>query len=100
MKPSPRLVPTQGAHVFSGDGGQTFHSYTVGADEALLHPIYNGTTAFEGSNGTRWLHFERPKIVLDPRSGRPRALFMSVGSHCANLVTDRSWTIARPVRHP
>ena len=99
MKPSPRHTPL-GAHAFSGDGGLTFHSYTTGSQPSLLHPIWNGTTAFQDAPGTRWLHFERPKVVMDPRSGRPRALFMSVGSHCADLVSDRSWTIARPIRHP
>jgi len=89
-----------GSHAFSEDGGRTFHSFCAGNPTAAgvsIHPIWNGTTQFEDGSET-WLHFERPKIVLDPESGRPVALFASVGSHCANLTTDRSWTIARPIR--
>jgi hypothetical protein len=89
-----------GAHAFSADGGRTFHSFCTGADPAKLHPIWNGTTEFVGSAGTRWLHFERPKIVLDPSRGTPIALFASVGSHCFGVTDDRSWTIARPIRSP
>lgn len=87
-----------GAHAFSADGGKTFHSFCTGADPANLHPIYNGSTQFVGSEGTRWLHLERPKIIIDPNTGSPAAMFASVGSHCPNVSSDRSWTIARPIR--
>ena len=89
-----------GSHTFSEDGGRNFHTFCAGNPTepgVSVHPIWNGTTDF-ADGSTRWLHFERPKIVLDPESGRPIALFSSVGSHCANLTTDRSWTIARPIR--
>ena len=98
-----------GGHAFSNDGGRTFHSFSTGSNFSEIHAIYNGSTAFaDGSR--RWLHYERPKIVLDPQSGAPIALFASVGSHggdpsvsvsggkCRPLTTDRSWTIARPIR--
>ena len=91
-----------GAHAFSADG-RNFHSFSEGSDPSKIHPIYNGTTEFEGESTTRWLHFERPKIVLDPDTGQPTALYLSVGSHCPDLehrppYTDRSWTLARPIR--
>jgi hypothetical protein len=102
-----------GSHAFSSDGGKSWHSFSTGSDPAEIHPIYNGTTTFVGSDvGTnttnttsRWLHFERPKIILDPSSGRPVALFCSVGSHDSSMAfdqppQDRSWTIARPIRAP
>lgn len=99
-----------GGHAFSDDGGRTFHSFSTGANFSAIHGIYNGSTEFADGGGRRWLHYERPKIILDPESGAPIALFASVGSHggdpsiaasggpCRPLTNDRSWTIARPIR--
>ena len=100
LRPRPSFLSSGpiGAHAFSGDGGRTFHSFCSGSDPAQLHPIYNATTRF-ADGSTKLLHFERPKIVLDPVDGAPVALFASVGSHCNGVVDDRSWTIARPIRH-
>ena len=89
-----------GAHAFSEDG-RTWHSFCAGnpadSPQLSLAAIYNSTTAFDDGS-VRQLHYERPKIILDPNTHRPTALFASVGSHCSNVTDDRSWTIARPIR--
>ena len=89
-----------GAHAFSEDG-RTWHSFCAGnpadSPQLSLAAIYNSTTAFDYGS-VRQLHYERPKIILDPSTHRPTALFASVGSHCSNVTDDRSWTIARPIR--
>jgi hypothetical protein len=95
-------IPSVGAHAYSYDG-RTWHSpcFEPGNVGSGCAPwvAYNGTTVFADGT-TKLLQFERAKMVLDPKSGAPLALFNSVGRHGPMVIDgdDSSWTIARPIR--
>eukprot|EP01048_Picozoa_sp_COSAG05_P006790 COSAG05_NODE_458_length_9621_cov_5.309914_2_plen_897_part_00 len=88
---------TYGAHVYSGDGGRTWHSLCYDKMEPSCASYSNGTTNFvDGSQ--KQIKFERPKLMLDPVTGSPLVLFNSAGYHGKGITNDRSYTVARPIR--
>lgn len=78
---------THGVHAFSIDAKTWYCTPT---------PPYNGTIVYEDGEVVELAKRERPKILLDPKSGEPIVLFSAVTLHDEH-VDDYSFTLAVPL---